>query len=116
MSNTEVPASSGSLDAVKLVKATETEWETRLAAARTAAEASLAQLRDAAAAAVAAARAEAESARNHSVEAARATADAEAAQIVAEGTAAAQRDKSGRRPADRKDDVLTAVLEDLAGR
>ncbi|MGA8275436.1 MAG: hypothetical protein WB852_03965 [Thermoplasmata archaeon] len=116
MSNTETAAGSGSLEAVKLVKATETEWEAKIAAARKAAEASLAQLRDDAAAAVASARIEAESARVRSVETARSTADADAAKIVAEGQAAARRDKAGRSPSDRRDEVLAAVLEDLAGK
>ncbi len=115
MSNTEAPAGTGSLEAVKLVKATETEWEARLAAARKASDAALAQLRDAAKAAVAAARAEADGARTRSIEAARETADADAAKIVADGQTAVRRDQAGRRPEDQKDAVLTAVLEDLAG-
>jgi vacuolar-type H+-ATPase subunit H len=116
MSNTEAAGStSGSLDAVKLVKATEAEWEAKIAAARKAGEASLAQLRDAAAAAVAAARADAERERTRSVETARASADAEAALIVTDGQSAAQKDATGRRPRDRKAAVLNAVLGDLAG-
>jgi vacuolar-type H+-ATPase subunit H len=116
MSNPEVVAGSGSLTAVKLVKATETEWEAKIAAARKAAEASLAQLREEAAAAVAAARTDVEGERVRSVEAARLLADQEAAKIVAEGEGSAERDKAGHRLADRKDAVLAAVLEDLAGK
>ncbi len=118
MSNTEGAAGSGSLDAVKLVKATETEWETKIAAARKAADAALAQLREAAATAVTEARADAERERALTVEATRVTADKEAAQIVADGQEAAERDRAsaGRRPADRRDDVLDAVLGDLAGK
>jgi|HubBroStandDraft_1064217.scaffolds.fasta_scaffold22876_2 vacuolar-type H+-ATPase subunit H len=115
MSNTEAPAGTGSLEAVKLVKTTETEWESKIAAARKAAEAALAKLRDEARASVAAARAEAESARTRSVETVRETADADAEKIVAEGQAAAQRDPSSRPLADQKDAILSAVLEDLAG-
>jgi vacuolar-type H+-ATPase subunit H len=100
---------------VKLVKASETEWETRIAAAKKAADAALAQLRNDAAAAVTAARVAAEKDRATAVEAARAGADLEAAKIVADGEAAAQRDSAGgRRPADRKDEVLAAVLEGFA--
>jgi|GEM_PF-3364035 len=118
MSNTEAAGGSGSLEAVKLVKATETEWEARIAAAKKAADAALARLRDEAAAAVAAARADADRERSRAVESARATADLEAAKIVTDGEAAARQDSAGagRRPSDRRDDILDAVLEDLAGK
>lgn len=118
MSNTRATSGTGSLEAVKLVKATETEWEGKTAAARTTADAVLARLRDEAAAAVAAARADAERDRTRAVEAARSSADQEAVKIVADGEVAARRDSAGagRRPADRRDEVLNAVLEGLAGK
>jgi vacuolar-type H+-ATPase subunit H len=118
MSDSETATGAGSLDAVKLVKATETEWEAKVAAARKAADAAIARLRDQAAAAVAAARVEADRDRTRAVEVARATADAEAAQIVTDGQSAAQRDSAGagRRPADRRAEVLDAVLGNLAGK
>ena len=117
MSNTGTEADPGSVEAVKRVKSTETEWEARIAAARKAADASLAELRAAAAATVATARTEAERERTRAVDIARSTADQEAAQIVAVGQVAADQDAkgSGQRPSDRKRDVIAAVLEDLAG-
>jgi vacuolar-type H+-ATPase subunit H len=106
-----------SVDAVRLVKAAETEWEGKTAAARNAAETSLARLNEEAEAAVAAARTQAELSRTRTVEAARASADAEATAIVTAGESAARSDSAGagRRPADRRTEILAAVLGDLAG-
>jgi vacuolar-type H+-ATPase subunit H len=117
MSEGTPPAGTASLDAVKLVKAAETEWEAKTTAARKTSEAALARLHEEAEAAVAAARTLAEQERVRTVEAARSSADAEAATIVTAGEAAAQRDGAGagRRPADRRTEVVAAVLGDLAG-
>jgi vacuolar-type H+-ATPase subunit H len=116
MSQTESEAPSGSVEAVKLVKATETDWEAKILAARKAADAALAQSRADASAAVAAARAAADRDRTSAVQMARLSADQEAAKIVAEGEVAARKDNSGRgrKPVDRKDEVLSAVLDGFA--
>jgi len=105
-----------SVDALKRVKAAEAEWETRLAAARTQAEATLRELREEADAAVKAARAQVERERADRLERARAEAAGMAAAIVAEGEKDAQTAArgDGRRPSDKKDAVLAAVLGGFA--
>lgn len=102
----------GSIDALKRVKATETDWELRLRAARGAAEAETARLKEESEAAVRAAQQEAEAERTRAVQAARAEADREAEQILAEGTRAAEAAArgEGKRPADRKAEILSSVL------
>ncbi len=102
----------GSIEALKRVKATETDWELKLRAARGQAEEALQRLRADADAAVKAAQAAADADRAAKLEAARAEADREAAGIVAEGQKAAEAAArgEGKRPADKKDAILAAVL------
>ena len=102
----------GSIDALKRVKATETEWETSLRVARGAAEEGLQRLRDESEATVKAAQAEADSERARAVQAARAEAEREAAEILAAGTrvAEAAAQGQGKGAADRRNAILAAVL------
>ncbi len=102
----------GSIEALKRVKATETDWELKLRAARGQAEETLQRLRTDADAAVKAAQTAADADRAAKLEAARAEADREAAGIVAEGQKAAEAAArgEGKRPADKKDAILAAVL------
>jgi vacuolar-type H+-ATPase subunit H len=102
----------GSLEALKLVKATETEWETRVNAARQDAEETLRRLRAEGHAAVKAAEDEVERQRAARLERAGAEVESEVETILAEGRAAAARAAhgEGRRPIDKKDAILEAVL------
>jgi len=105
-------AGTGSIEALKKVKATEVEWDGRLAAARGETEKLLLQLRDESAAAVKAAELAAERDRTARVEQARVETAAAAAAILADGEKAAAKAEraEGRRPADKRDAVLDAVL------
>ena len=105
-------SASDSVEALKRVKATENEWESRVSAARSDAQATLERLRTEAAAAVKAAQAEADRDRLARVTQARAETEAEAEAIVADGRAAAERARlgEGRRPADKKAAILDVVL------
>lgn len=103
---------SNSIDALKLVRATEIELDETLRVAKRSAEDALQRVREESETAVKAAQVEAEAERTRVVQQARSAADREAAQIVAEGTEAAKaadRGK-GKHPADRKAEVLGAVL------
>jgi len=103
---------SDSVEALKRVKATENEWDTRLGAARKDADATLERLRAEAAAVVKTAQAEADRDRLAKVAKARGETEAEVEAIVAEGRTAAERARAGegRRPADKKAEILDAVL------
>lgn len=105
-------AAPGSVEALKRVKATENEWESRLTAARQNSDATLAQLRTEAAAAVKAAQAEGDRDRLARVTQARAETEAQAAAIVADGQRAAEQARvgEGRRPSDKKAAILDVVL------
>jgi vacuolar-type H+-ATPase subunit H len=109
---TEGAAMSGSVEALRRVKAVEAEWEARLNTARQLNEAELRQLREEAEAAVKAAQVEAETERAAQLERARAETAGAAATIVAQGRKAAEQaaQGEGRRPADKKDAILDAVL------
>jgi vacuolar-type H+-ATPase subunit H len=102
----------GSLEALKLVKATETEWETRVTGAREEAGATLRRLRDEGDAAVKAAEEEVERQRVARLDAARAEVASEVETILAEGRTAAEHaaHNEGRRPMDKKDALLETVL------
>jgi len=102
----------GSIEALKRIKAAETEWEEKLASARQMTEATLRRLVEESDATVKATHTEADAARTLSVQRARAEADGEAETIVAEGAkaAAAAARGAGKRPAERSVAVLAAVL------
>ncbi|MGI0130374.1 MAG: hypothetical protein ACREDE_03425 [Thermoplasmata archaeon] len=114
MSVGELPADArlGSIDALKRVKATESDWELRLRSARGAAEEALERLRTDSEAAVKSAQVAAEGERTNAVLAARQEAERQAAEILAQGTRAAETAAhgEGKRPADQKDAILGTVL------
>jgi vacuolar-type H+-ATPase subunit H len=116
METTTVGATaSGSVEALKRVKATETEWDARLKAARQEAETMLRRLRDDEDVAVKAAEAEADRERTVRLERARAQTVEEAEAIITDGHRAAERAAlgEGRHPADKKDVILDVVLGSL---
>ncbi len=106
----------GSIDALKRVKATETDWELKLRAARGAAEETLERLRTESEATVKAAQVAADAERALAVQAARTEAERAADEILAQGTRAAEAAArgEGKRPADKKAAILAAVLAGLA--
>jgi vacuolar-type H+-ATPase subunit H len=101
-----------SVDALRRVKAVETDWEARLKAAREESEATLRRLREESEAAVKAVHAQMEHERAERVEHARLEATGMAAAILADGEKAAEAAArgEGKRPADKKDAILGAVL------
>ncbi len=103
---------SGTIDALKRIKAVEVEWDQRLAEARREAESALRRVRDETQATVAGAHSVAESDRARLVAKARAEADVEAERIVQDGAKAAADAArgEGKRPADRRPEILAAVL------
>jgi vacuolar-type H+-ATPase subunit H len=113
MAVTTVGASApDSVEALKRVKATENEWDTRLNAARRDADETLERMRAEADAALKEAQMEADRDRVARVVQARTETETEAEAIVAEGRKAAERALAGegRRPADKKDAILDIVL------
>jgi len=106
----------GTIDALKRIKATEAEWAEKTASARRESETAIRRWHDESDAIVAATRAAAEAERAQALATARAAADAEAHAILAEGQAAAiaVATTSGKRPADRADEVLAVVLGSFA--
>ena len=102
----------GSLDDLKRVKDAETEWAERLRAAREEAETKLKQLREESEGRVGLARTAAHQAREERVRSAQQEADREAAKILADGEQQAQAamSESGKRPAERREGILSAVL------
>lgn len=109
--------SMGSLDDLKQVKEAEIMWESKVRDAAAARKAILDRLNAETDAIVKAERASAEESREIALRDARATADREAAKIVADGekAAAAVRDGGGKRPADRRGSILDAVLGSFRG-
>jgi len=101
-----------SVEALKRVKATENEWDARLAAARQETTTELGQLRSEAAVAVKSAEQEADKNRAARIETARADIEKEAAAILTEGQKAAAEalEGTGRSPADKKSAILDVVL------
>jgi vacuolar-type H+-ATPase subunit H len=112
MSAVAVLPAEGSIDALKRVRAAESEWEQKVAAAKQDAGEEIARRKTAAEASVKAARAAAEQQRAEKVQAARSEADREAIVILAEGAKAADAaaEGEGKRPADKADAILKAVL------
>ncbi|MFZ0698917.1 MAG: hypothetical protein WAN74_01810 [Thermoplasmata archaeon] len=108
----------GSLDDLKQVKEAETEWEAKVREAAVARKAVLDRLNAETDAIVMAERTSAEESRELALKQSREAADREAAQIVEEGAkaAAAARVGTGKRPADRSGEILTAVLGSFGGK
>lgn len=103
------------IDALRRIKAVEEEWEAKLSSARAEQERALVDARSSADAAVKAVSAELEASRTQALETAGAAADAEARDLLAAGEADAARAKAGKKKlADRKDEVLQAVLGEFA--
>jgi vacuolar-type H+-ATPase subunit H len=102
----------GSIDALKRVRAAETEWEQKVTAAKQDAGEEIARIKTSADAAVKSAQAAAEQARAAKVQAARSEADREAIVILADGAKAAEAASQGegKHPADKADEILGAVL------
>ncbi len=102
----------GSIDALKRVKATESEWEGKLRSARGAAEEALERLRADSEATVKAALAATEAERARAVQTARTESERAAAGILAEGTRAAEAAArgEGKRPVDQRVAILGALL------
>jgi vacuolar-type H+-ATPase subunit H len=102
----------GSLDELKRVKDAETEWVNRLRTAREEAEATLKRLREDTEGRIGLARTAAHQAREERVRAAQQEADREAAQVLANGDRQAQvaMAEVGKRPTDRREEILSAVL------
>jgi vacuolar-type H+-ATPase subunit H len=102
----------GSIEALKRVRATENEWEAKVTEARRAAEETVRRAREEAETAARAAQADAEAERAARVQTARTEADAEAARILKDGERAAQAAArgDGKDPADRADEILRALL------
>ena len=106
------PADTATIDALKRIKATETEWEEKVSAARRDAEAAFKRLREETDALLASTRTEAEAERTRVLEKTRAGSEAEASQIVAEGERAARTaaQGAGKGVSARKSEVLAVVL------
>jgi vacuolar-type H+-ATPase subunit H len=104
------------LDALRRVKATEAEWDRRLADARAASAAELARRREAADAAVRAVAREVETERAEAVARADREADAEARTIVADGEAEARQIRSdeGSLAEGHRAEILAVVLGQFA--
>jgi vacuolar-type H+-ATPase subunit H len=109
-----VPASSQTtVEALKRVKAAETEWEAKVTEARGHRDAALRRMREETDATIQAAVAEAERERASAVQAARAAAETEAAQILADGdhAAAAASHEDPKALAAKRAAILAAVLD-----
>src|SRR5487761_2140833 len=102
----------GSLDELKRVEDTETEWTERLRAARENADATLKRLREEAEGRIGLARTAAQQAREERMRAAQQEAEREAAKVLADGDQQVEAIVSGagQRPDDQRDAILSAVL------
>ncbi|HXY47511.1 MAG TPA: hypothetical protein VEK13_06420 [Thermoplasmata archaeon] len=113
-----VPSASveGSVELLKRVKATETDWDQRLRAAQHDSEETLSRLRSDRDAAVHAAMAAADDERARALERARTEIEREVAAILAEGKATADSAArvEGKRPTDQRDRVIAIVLGSLS--
>lgn len=115
MSDSAGPEPVASVEALRRLKEIETEWETKLTQARAEAVQRVAKAREAAEAAVAEARAEVDRAREALLTSARATAQAEAERIVTAGRAEADKVAGAARTASAslKAKLLDAVVGDF---
>lgn len=102
----------GSLEDLKRVKDAETEWAERLRTAREQADAKLKQLREEAEGRIGLARTAAHQAREERLRSAQQEAEREAEKVLADGDAQtrAATSESGKRPAERREEILSAVL------
>jgi len=100
------------VEALRRLKAVEAEWEAKLTTARAATAQGIQLAENEAEATVKAVAAELESDRARQLEAARVAADREAEAIVRGGEQEAEaiRSGKGKRPADRADEIVAAVL------
>ena len=110
------PADAGTVEILRRVKATETEWEEKLRSARAEKDAALAEARARADATVKSVGAELEAAHTQTVESAATAAAAEASAILAVGETAAARARTGAEKTTnaRRDEILRAVLGEFA--
>lgn len=105
-----------SIEVLKRIRATETEWDQKIAAARRESAEALARLREETVASLKAALSAAEAERVRALERARLGVEREVATILSDGeraTLAAARSE-GKRPRDLRDRVLAAVLGPFA--
>lgn len=111
MSETPGSSEQPTIDALRRIKAAEEEWEAKLSGARAEKERAIADARSGADAAVKAVASELEKDRGRALETAGAAAEAEARDLLAAGETDAARARSGKKKlADRKEEVLRAVL------
>ncbi len=105
------------VEALRRVKAVEAEWDGKLADARRQAEEATRRARDEAEATVKAVAAELETERARQLDSARASAEREAEGLRTDGAKAAEavRSGQGRRPQERGDEIVAAVLGPFAG-
>jgi vacuolar-type H+-ATPase subunit H len=105
-----------SIEALKRVRSTEIEWDEKLVAARRESEEALARLEEETAVALKEGLAAAEAERARALERARADVERQVTTIIAVGERAAQAAArpEGKRPQDRREQVLAAVLGPFA--
>jgi vacuolar-type H+-ATPase subunit H len=106
------PAPTGSIEALRRVKEAESEWELKIRTARGQNQAAVEMLRTESQNAVKSAQVVADGIRANAVLQAKQEADREAADILKAGVKAADSAAlgQGKRPADKKDEILAAVL------
>jgi vacuolar-type H+-ATPase subunit H len=106
------PPPSDGVEVLKRVKATETEWESRVAEAKKAAEAEIAGIRTETDAMIKSATETAEDEHESALTRARADAEREVSAILADGErrAAEAARAEGKHPKDQKDQILSVVL------
>ncbi len=115
MSATTTPGLSdlGTVEALKRVKAVESEWEAKLAEARAHRDQILQRWRDETEATVHAAQLESERERSEAIQAARIAADGEAAKMLADGDRAAE--AAGREDPEDLTEKRAAILAAVLG-
>jgi vacuolar-type H+-ATPase subunit H len=117
VSDAGTPASdAATVEALRRLKAVEAEWDAKLRDARDAAARTVQRSRDESEATVKAVAAENETERNRLLEAGQQAADREAERIGADGARAADAVRADRskRPAERADAIVRAVLDPFA--
>jgi vacuolar-type H+-ATPase subunit H len=109
---TSAPVVAGSIEALRRVKEAEAEWDLKLRAARGQSQAAVELLRQEAQNAVKSAQVLADGVRANAVLQARQEAEREASDILKAGVKAADAAAlgAGKSPADKKDEILAAVL------